>query len=773
MVASGVNTVDVVPQAKPTIKSRFSTLRFCKAVSQLNPVQIGHLSRHSLAHLLKLPKHLMIPMNLLQWLVDHTFSDGSDSYFIRYKENEIALTKNIADKVFGFRPDSSVPYRLESDDPDALIEVELLRKQYSNGRNIPVTRVESIMLGSNDERVFLRSFIMFFISTVLCPVTYNFVNPKFLHSLRDRDILLVEFYDLGSLCLEHLFEEIENWRKKLFLDSSNYNKELWIGGCLPLLGVAHLDFIDFAGHAAVIDYRLPRMCFIKNADFNLLATVDRNNQSHKSFGVLPQRIATPPANWFNSGRADGDPEVLSISSSFNSEGSMDLNVDSVAGAESSFSPFVSEIPHTPATDHSPWQVFSCPSTAAERYVPLAPQNASTAAESSVPYDEAKPIVNHDVSAMRKTSVRGQKMTHRNIDRFGPEPSFNAIDEAILESTISPQFVGLILSNEKSKASFKPPVFYPKEHVVNNSSPIHNISFLSPSGAKQKSVNLPSAYQKCNKSPNGSESSTKSIPSSSQVVFSTAFKHEFYNLIKSFAGKLESSPRIFQVGSKWVDQRTLTLSIIDGGWLHKRVMDCFTELFLFDQYMRVQSGEFLHNEKLLMDPLLNHFEHKECFREKNVGFRLENAGLVHIPCAVPTQQPQAVWFLVVANFIDKSFDVLNPNNQSDSLTHLISSVCYNFKILFLESFPHSPHLNIRDFKTRYIEVPKARLRVDSGIFVLRFMITFNGIEVEMFSQDDIQSLREKYLSLLVLNRHNTINLPFIRKFVSSFPSHVMT
>ena len=38
-------------------------------------------------------------------------------------------------------------------------------------------------------------------------------------------------------------------------------------------------------------------------------------------------------------------------------------------------------------------------------------------------------------------------------------------------------------------------------------------------------------------------------------------------------------------------------MISGGWLHKRVMDCFTELFLVEQFVRVESGEFHKNEVL--------------------------------------------------------------------------------------------------------------------------------------------------------------------------------
>ena len=232
----GANMLDVVPQCNPTIKTRFSTLRFRKVVKQFNPIQIGHIKNHNMSHMLNVPDHLMIPMNLLQWLVGHTSYGGSGSYFFKHKDKQIFFTKDIVDKVFGFEH-GTVPFVLDSKDADAVREVEFLRSQYLDGSTIPVSKVESIMLGSNDERVFLRSFTLFYITAVLCPSTYNFINPKYLYSLRDRDILLVEYLDFGSLCLDNLFEEMDSWKDKIFNNTLDYNRITWIGGCLPLLGV--------------------------------------------------------------------------------------------------------------------------------------------------------------------------------------------------------------------------------------------------------------------------------------------------------------------------------------------------------------------------------------------------------------------------------------------------------------------------------------------------------------------------------------------------------
>jgi hypothetical protein len=56
------------------------------------------------------------------------------------------------------------------------------------------------------------------------------------------------------------------------------------------LQVIYMDFIDFNGNPGNIDYRLPRMSYIKTEDFEYLEVVDRNNRSRKGYGVLPVSI---------------------------------------------------------------------------------------------------------------------------------------------------------------------------------------------------------------------------------------------------------------------------------------------------------------------------------------------------------------------------------------------------------------------------------------------------------------------------------------------------
>ena len=114
-----------------------------------------------------------------------------------------------------------------------------LRAKYGASGHISMDRLVSVMMGDNSEAGFMQSFILFFISTILCPLTYNGVNLKYLFSL--RDVSQFRNLNFASLCYDHLFSEIDNFKERQFnvVNSSDYNRKLWVGGCLPVLGVSN------------------------------------------------------------------------------------------------------------------------------------------------------------------------------------------------------------------------------------------------------------------------------------------------------------------------------------------------------------------------------------------------------------------------------------------------------------------------------------------------------------------------------------------------------
>ncbi|TVU46268.1 hypothetical protein EJB05_05793, partial [Eragrostis curvula] len=201
---------------------------------------------------------------------------------------------------------------------------------------------------------------------------------------------------------------------------------------------------------------------------------------------------------------------------------------------------------------------------------------------------------------------------------------------------------------------------------------------------------------------------------------------------------------------------------------------YCKMLIEDQLQRSNLGKLVPNEVikyylrsdvvgLLTDDELFHSDHKSVFSEIRVGFRLENAGLVFIPCLISNQ-----WLLIVANFIDCRFDVLNPDKvTSDETKKVISTIIHNFKGIFMQSYSRTCRFNIRIFPTTYVEVPKQKFRNDSGVFVLWFLQTYNGIGLPNFSHVDIEAIREVLLFQLVCFPYNEERLPIAKKFVDKY------
>uniref|UniRef100_A0A8I6WRZ2 Uncharacterized protein n=1 Tax=Hordeum vulgare subsp. vulgare TaxID=112509 RepID=A0A8I6WRZ2_HORVV len=134
----------------------------------------GHISKYKMEALLHMTYHLIIPMNLLEWLDQHIF--GNVEPYFKHKNKVIKITKDMVDKIFDF-PGGTVPFLFSSDDPQVKSEVSELRSKYIDHRNkMPISKIEEFMLGDETEDGLIRSFTFYFISTIMCPASYILVT---------------------------------------------------------------------------------------------------------------------------------------------------------------------------------------------------------------------------------------------------------------------------------------------------------------------------------------------------------------------------------------------------------------------------------------------------------------------------------------------------------------------------------------------------------------------------------------------------------------------
>ena len=229
---------------RPLSTTRCSTLRYNKVVKDFNSIQRGYIIKYGFEHLLNIPEHLNIPLELTQWIIDHI----TGGRCFKHKSKTIRFNKEMVNIIFGFSS-GTIPFVFESDDPEVVAEVQEIRKKYLDvDGKLPIKKLVSVMLADDSEGGFIRSFVLFFISIILCPLTYNFVNPKYLFTL--NDVSSIPNLDFGSLCIDHLFTEIDKFHDKVFdVDTvAEYNRSLWIGGFLPVLSVSRLIFLLHLHH---------------------------------------------------------------------------------------------------------------------------------------------------------------------------------------------------------------------------------------------------------------------------------------------------------------------------------------------------------------------------------------------------------------------------------------------------------------------------------------------------------------------------------------------
>ena len=99
-----------------------------RVVKRFNPIQMGYIRSRKMDYMLQLPKHLMVPASLQQWLIDYTVPRSGGVF--KTKNKIIHFTKNIVDNVFGFETDSVRYALISSNDHDVVSEVEAIRLQY-------------------------------------------------------------------------------------------------------------------------------------------------------------------------------------------------------------------------------------------------------------------------------------------------------------------------------------------------------------------------------------------------------------------------------------------------------------------------------------------------------------------------------------------------------------------------------------------------------------------------------------------------------------------
>ncbi|KAL6657460.1 hypothetical protein ACP70R_005240 [Stipagrostis hirtigluma subsp. patula] len=276
---------NLVEDGKVRLKHRFSARRFIKVVSSLSDKQKGFVVANGFGSLLHVAD-FKVPVPFLEWIMDHMVVGVAE--FI-YKRKTIKLSRHMVFQVLGI-PSGNIPINLDADDSRVTADVIA---PYMVHNKSPIKTAIDLLSGNENEESFMRSFMLVALATLICPSTQNNVNLKYLNVL--MDVSQIRQYDWASHALQYIVSEVKKFQGKVDSNHLNSDVSIYIGSCLPLLAIVYMDYLDLhhdLQNQYRISYSVPRICHVSKEDFKYVVDVDRDRSCrsrYEKFGVIPFR----------------------------------------------------------------------------------------------------------------------------------------------------------------------------------------------------------------------------------------------------------------------------------------------------------------------------------------------------------------------------------------------------------------------------------------------------------------------------------------------------
>ncbi|KAL5204035.1 hypothetical protein ABZP36_008906 [Zizania latifolia] len=152
-----------------------------------------------------------------------------------------------------------------------------------------------------------------------------------------------------------------------------------------------------------------------------------------------------------------------------------------------------------------------------------------------------------------------------------------------------------------------------------------------------------------------------------------------------------------------------------------VMSVFVEAFNLDQEERYDSKKRVFLAPIFGDKLMRkNLSTAEMKDSLKVLIDPVLTEMVFIPCCKNDH-----WFLVCVNFPTEMFDIFDSIFGENNINESVYSVVANFKSVFHEAFPWCSKYDVLNFDMRVMDCPKQKGSTNCGIYVLKFMQSWDG------------------------------------------------
>ncbi|XP_044982557.1 uncharacterized protein LOC123449325 isoform X2 [Hordeum vulgare subsp. vulgare] len=283
----GFGSLDEVLHGEVGIRSRFSAGRIREIMRGLTPRQQGYVAKYGFEHFNRIGA-FSVHEPLTEWIMGKINPPFSE--FRINADKTIVFTKPLVQKILGV-PTGGRPFVLHGQKSDKIKELRDLYLNYGLRATIP--HCVSLLKNNEDEESFMRTFLLIALAAVLTPTTGNTIDLDYLWAFEDMS--KVQDLDWAGHITEHLMDEVQKFQYKAREEKM---RDIWVGGCLPLLTIAYMDHLDLPRGRIVdreINYSLPRICHVSKDDFQFAAIADLHRQhfNFATFGILPFRDRTP------------------------------------------------------------------------------------------------------------------------------------------------------------------------------------------------------------------------------------------------------------------------------------------------------------------------------------------------------------------------------------------------------------------------------------------------------------------------------------------------
>ncbi|XBH81312.1 5' exonuclease Apollo-like isoform X1 [Triticum dicoccoides] len=240
---------------------------------------------------------------------------------------------------------------------------------------------------------------------------------------------------------------------------------------------------------------------------------------------------------------------------------------------------------------------------------------------------------------------------------------------------------------------------------------------------------------------------------SSICFRTTSrgKEDYEYFIRGIPSRGQRSPRVVQIEETWVDHRTFGLSMgVNGYTISKHVINMMGKAIISEQRDAHFLKHVLHSElgKMLQGPSPCRESISNYLSEPNQGFKLENMDAVLVPLL-----NSKTWYLLVANFWKRRFEVLSPMGCTDELITQAQSIVCNFREDFHSAYPQLHSVKIKDMDITFHTISNSDNESDSGIFIMKALDLYDGEKHIFFNDSDAEGLREHLALYLLHHKYN--------------------